>query len=74
MPCSPIFSEPIECELKSDEQKEARHYDYLDAQRMKYYCHKQYFGMSSEIPNIVDEAKALVEKHKAAIVAVAEQL
>jgi hypothetical protein len=68
------YSEACECEIKSDEQTEARHYDYLDAQRMKYYCHKQYFGTSTEIPNLCDEAKALVEKHNAAIVAVAEQL
>ena len=69
----PFGSSPL-CVLKSDEHKEARHYDYLDAQRMKYYCHKQYFGRSTEIPNLCDEAKTLVEKHKAAIVAVAEQL
>jgi hypothetical protein len=67
------YAEALVCNVKSDEQQEALHYDYVDAERVRYQCGLGYFGWS-RIQQLKQSAEALVNGHAKAIKMVADKL
>jgi ATP-dependent Zn protease len=67
------FSEAMACDMKSDEQQDSHHGDYLDLQRMRRKAGFGYFRLAT-IPKLKRRARALVKENAAAIAAVAERL
>lgn len=67
------YSEAIACNIDSDEQQDALHCDYLDAERIRYYCLANYFRRRG-ISSFYARASNLVGQHAQAIRLVAERL
>ena len=67
------YSEALACNTESDEQTDAYHCDYLDAERIRYCCVGNYFGLRG-IRTLEKSTFDLVQKHKAAIAVVADRL
>lgn len=67
------YSEAIACDTSSDEQKDALHCDYLDAERVRYTYLQNYFGLLG-IKALHERARDLVAQYQRAITRVAEEL
>jgi hypothetical protein len=67
------YSEALRCNVKSDEQRDAHHGDYLDAQFMRRRAKLDYFSLAN-VSTLKRRARTLVTQYAAAITAVAERL
>jgi ATP-dependent Zn protease len=67
------YAEQLACKTSSDEQEEALHCDYLDAQRIRYNYTGNYLGKTL-LKQLHTKTKGLVQQHNAAVEKVAEQL
>jgi hypothetical protein len=67
------YAEQLACKTSSDEQKEALHCDYLDAQRIRYNCTGNYLGKTL-VGQLRNTTETLVQQHRTAIERVAKQL
>jgi hypothetical protein len=67
------YSEQHVCDVTSYEQQKALHCDYLDAQRIRFYCVQNYFG-SVAITEIKNRTRDLVTQYAGGIALVAERL
>ena len=64
------FAEALVCNIESREQQEALHYDYVDAERVRYERALRYFGWTT-IEKLKRRPEALVNKYAKAIEMVA---
>jgi hypothetical protein len=67
------YAEEMACDISSDEQQDALHCDYLDAERVHYCCVGNYLGRT-RVARLRDSARDLVNQHAAAVSRVAEKL
>jgi hypothetical protein len=67
------YSEAMACDTKSDEQRDARHGDYLDIQVMRRKAGLDYFSLMN-VSKLKHRARTLVKQYAAAKTAVAERL
>lgn len=67
------YSEKSVCDAGSDEQAEALHCDYLDAERIRYCYVGNYLGRT-RVNELHGRSRALVAQHAQAIARVAERL
>ena len=67
------YAEQLACNTSSDEQQEALHCDYLDAERIHYNCTGNYLGKTL-LEQLRTRTRELVERDKPAVARVAEQL
>jgi ATP-dependent Zn protease len=67
------YAERLACDTSSDEQEESLHYDYLDAERIRYNCTGNYLGKTL-VGQLRNTTETLVQQHRTAIERVAKQL
>jgi hypothetical protein len=67
------YSEAMICKTHSNEQEDAKHYDYLGIQVMRWRAGLFYFD-PEQVERLSNQAERLVTDHALEIAAVAEQL
>jgi hypothetical protein len=67
------YSEALACNIKSDEQRDSHHGDYLGAQLMRHRATREFFSLAT-VSKLKRRACTLVTQYSVAITAVAERL
>ena len=67
------YSDALVCNVKSDEQRDSHHADYLDAQFMRRRANLEYFSLGA-VSKLKRRARTLVTQYDSAVRAVAERL